>query len=339
MKTTYTVALAATLLLCAAGCQRKVSVAGSLDVQPRSITLPYPQLATVHLTWTPAAASGEGDTPSEPLVFLHLLGAKDQVLRTFDHPFPQHWLAGAPVSYDVKLFQSALAPPLAPGKYRLSVGLYDQSGKRWALDGLGEPMKRQEYRAAEVEVPPQPAGPRLEFSQAWLQLEAGSDKQVVARRWLSEQPGEIRVEAIPGPGTLWLSFRIPPGDGASQKLVYHEAAGNTPAVVVRDTCGAVETGISGPGPHEVEMPIEAPGAEGACRISLVPNFHVVSPDRPALRSVALENAAWIAGGARGSSPDDGTAPPGAAPGPGGGAASPAAPPEAAPGKPGGGTGR
>src|SRR6202049_2204499 len=159
MKTTYTVALAATLLLCAAGCQRKVSVPVSLDVQPLSTTLPYPQLATVHLTWTPGAASGEGDAPSEPLVFLHLLGAKDQVLRTFDHPFPQRWLAGAPVSYDVKLYQSALAPPLAPGKYRLSVGLYDHSGKRWALDGLGEPVRRQEYKAAEGEVPPQPGGP------------------------------------------------------------------------------------------------------------------------------------------------------------------------------------
>src|SRR6202049_2475683 len=132
MKTTYTVALAATLLLCAAGCQRKVSDAASRAVQPRSTTLPYPQLATVRLTWTPAAASGEGDTPSEPLVFLHLLGAKDQVLRTFDHPFPQRGIAAAPVSYAVKLYQSALAPPLAPGKVRLSVGLYDHSGQRWA---------------------------------------------------------------------------------------------------------------------------------------------------------------------------------------------------------------
>jgi hypothetical protein len=142
-----------------------------------------------------------------------------------------------------------------------------------------------------------------------LQLEAGSDKQVVARRWLSQQPGEIRVEAIPGPGTLWLSFRIPPGDGASQKLIYHDASTNTPAVVIRDSCGAVETGISGPGPHEVEMPIEIPGAEGACRITLVPNFHVVFPDRLPPRSVSLESVAWIAGGARGPSPGDGAAPP------------------------------
>jgi hypothetical protein len=341
MKTTYTVALVATLLSCAVGCHRKVPDAGSLDVQPRSITLPYPQLATVRLTWTPAAATGEGDTPSEPLVFLHLLGAKGQVLRTFDHPFPQSWAAGTPVTYDVKLYQSALAPPLDPGKYRLGVGLYDQSGKRWALDGLGEPIRRQEYGAAEVEVPAQPAGPRLTFSPGWLPLEAGSDKQVVARRWLSQQPGEIQVEAIPGPGTLWLSFRIPPADGASQKLIYHDSATNTPAVVVRDSCGAVETGISGPGPHEVEMPIEtpgAPGADGACKISLVPNFHVVSPDRPTPRSVALENAAWIPGGTRGAAGAE-VPQTGAAANPYPAPAAPPLPPAAAPGKPSGGTGR
>jgi hypothetical protein len=314
MKTIYLLPLAAVLTLCAAGCHRQVPVAGSLEVQPRSVTLPYPQLTVVHLTWSPAAAAGEGDTPSEPLVFLHLLGAKGQVLRTFDHPFPQRWVAGTPVSYDVKLYQSALAPPLDPGRYRLSAGLYDPSGKRWALGGLGEPIGRQEYVAAEVEVPPPPAGPRFEFSPVWLPLEAGSDKQVVARRWLADQPGEIRVQAIPGPGTLWLSFRIPRGEGAAEKLVYHDPAANTPAVVVRSTCGAVETGISGPGRHDVEMPVEAPGAEDACRISLVPNFHVVSIDRPGRRSVSLECAAWIAGGASGADGAGGPAQTGAAPG-------------------------
>jgi hypothetical protein len=278
---------------CAAGCQRKIPTAGSLEVQPRTITLPYPQLAILHLTWTPAAGASAPDTPVEPLVFLHLLGAKGQVLRTFDHPFPQRWLAGTPLAYDLKLYQSALAPPLDPGKYRLSVGLYDPTGKRWALEGLGEPIGRQEYAAAEVEVPPAPAGPRLEFSQAWRPLEAGSDKQVVARRWLSEKPGEIRVVAIPGPGTIWLSFRIPPGDAPSERLVYHDSSTNTPAAVVRSSCGAVETGISGPGPHDVEVPIEGPGAEGVCRISLIPNFHMIATALPAPQSVSLENAAWV----------------------------------------------
>jgi hypothetical protein len=310
--------LLAALLLSATGCQHQATVAGRLEVQPRALSLPYPQLATVRLTWTPSTGPGgagdSSETPSEPLVFLHLLDARRQVLRTFDHPFPEHWAEATPVSYDVKLFQSALAPPLDPGKYRLSVGLYDHRGRRWALDGLGEPIGRQEYLAAEVEVPPQPAGPHFAFSGSWLPIEAGSDRQVVARRWLSEQAGEIRVDAIPGPGTLWLSFRIPPGDGDSEKLVFHDPASNTPGAVVRDTCGAVETGISGPGPHDVEMPVEGPGPDGSCRISLVPNFHIVSTSRSQPRSVSLENAAWIPGVARGATP---------ASGPGGGAPPPA----------------
>jgi hypothetical protein len=302
MEKTHKLVLVAALSWCAMGCHHQAPAAGRLEVQPRSITLPYPQLVTVRLAWTPAASAGGEDSPSAPLVFLHLLGPKGQVLRTFDHPFPQHWVAGTPVSYDVKLYQSALAPALDPGTYRLTVGLYDQGGRRWALEGLGEPIARQEYVAAEVQVPaqPQPAGPRLEFSPAWLPLAAGSDKQVVARRWLADQPGEMRVQAIPGPGTLWLSFRIPPGDGPSDKLVYHDTTTNTPSVVVRGTCGAVETGISGPGPHDVDMPIEAAGPDGVCRISLVPNFHILSPGQPAIRSVSLETAAYSPGAARGS---------------------------------------
>jgi hypothetical protein len=308
MKKTYALSLAAALLVCAAGCNRRVPDAGRLEVQPHAVTLPYPQLTVIHLTWTPAAPPGGGDTPSQPLVFLHLLGAKGEVLRTFDHPFPQHWVEGSPVTYDVKLYQSALAPPLDPGKYRLSVGLYDHNGKRWALEGLGEPIGRQEYLAAEVEVPPQPAGagPRLLFSAAWLPLETGSDKQVVARRWLAQQPGEIRVDSLPGPGTLWLAFRIPPGDAANEKVIYHDSAANIPGAVIRDSCGGKETVISGPGPHGVDMPLGAPvaaGQDNVCRISVIPNFHIVATEVPPPhppRSLALDNAAWMPGAGGGA---------------------------------------
>src|ERR1700704_1076588 len=112
------------LLLFAPGCRRETPAVGHIEVQPRSVSLPYPQLAILHLTWTPAAGGNAAEI-SQPLVFLHLLDAKGRGLRTFDHPFPQRWVEGSPVSYDVKLVQSAIAPPLAPGTYRLSVGLYD----------------------------------------------------------------------------------------------------------------------------------------------------------------------------------------------------------------------
>jgi hypothetical protein len=291
------------------GCRHQAPVVARLEVLPRVVSLAYPQLTTVHLTWTPNAADA-GEAPTEPLVFLHLLDAKHQVLRTFDHPFPQHWAAGTPVAYDVKLFLSALAPPIDPGRYHLSVGLFDASGRRWALSGLGEPIGRDEYQAAEVDVQPQPAGPHVAFSDAWQPLEAGSDKQVVAHRWLADQPGEVRVDTIPGPGTLWLSFRIPPGDGASEKLTLHDSAANSPAAVVRDTCGNVETGISGTGRHDVEMPVDGPGAGGVCVITLTPNFHIVTTNHPEkTRSVALDNVAWIPGSARGQSAAGDPAPP------------------------------
>jgi hypothetical protein len=342
-------------LLWSAGCQRQAPAVASLDVQPRSITLAYPQMTTARLTWTPQATAG-GEAPSEPLVFVHLLDAKGGVLRTFDHSFPQHWTAeGTPVSYDVKLYQSALAPPLDAGRYRLSVGLYEHSGKRYALDGLGKPIGRNEYQAAEIVVPPQSAGPRFTFSAAWLPLEAGSDKQVLARRMLSDQPGEIRVDSIPGSGTVWLLFRIPPGDGATEKLVLHDPASNSPAAVVRATCGGVETGFSGPGFHEFEMPVDKVGADGSCRISLIPNFHIDWTDRPEPHSVALQVAAWVPRGVRGAADAAGAADaplaatpgaartPGAAPAPppatGAPPAPPAPPASSAGGKPGTGTGR
>jgi hypothetical protein len=284
------------------GCRHQAPVVAGLEVQPHVVSLAYPQLATVHLTWTPNAGAA-GETPSEPLVFVHLLDAKHQVLRTFDHPFPQHWAAGTPIAYDVKLFLSALAPPIDPGRYHLTIGLFDPSGKRWALSGLGEPVGRDEYQAAEVDVQPQPAGPHVAFSDAWQPLEAGSDKQVVAHRWLADQPGEIRVDTIPGPGTLWLSFRIAAGDGAGEKLTLHDPGSNSPAAVVRDTCGGVETGISGTGRHDVEMPVDGPGAGGVCVITLTPNFHVVTANHPErTRSVAVDNVAWIPGAAHGASP-------------------------------------
>jgi hypothetical protein len=283
------------VFLYAAGCHHAAPAVARLEVEPRSLTLPYPQLVPLRLTWTPVATNGE--TPSEPLVFLHLLDAKGAVLRTWDHPFPQHWAAGTPATYEVNLYQSALAPPLDPGRYRLSVGLYDRGGQRFLLDGLGEPIARQEYQATEVTVPAQAPAPQLTFSPAWLPLEAGSDKQILARRRLGDQPGEIRLDGIPGPGTVWLSFRIPPGNRPNEQLVFHDAGTNSPAAVVRCSCGSVETGITGPGAHEVEMPVDAAAAGAGCRVTLTPNFHILTAGQPQPWSVALQAVAWIPSGA------------------------------------------
>ncbi len=105
-----------------------------------------------------------------------------------------------------------------------------------------------------------------------------------------------------GPCTIWLSFRIPPGNTPDGKMVFHDAGTNSPAAVVRCSCGSVETGISGPGQHEVEMPVDAAGAGAGCRITLTPNFHILTANQPQPWSVAVQVVAWIPAGAPAAAP-------------------------------------
>lgn len=280
------IALAAFAL--AAGCGGEDSPVARVEVQPRQVRLPFSQAQPLQLTWTPSAALGE-----QPTVFVHLLDGEEQVVRTFDHALPQRWREGKPVTYDVKLYQSALAPPLPPGKYRLTLGLYGKEGERWALDGLGEPMGRNEYLAAEVEVPPQNPNMRLVFSPTWLPVEAGGDRQVLARRWMAER-ATIRLDHQRGPGTVWMVLHIPPADSPDYKLALEPGA-NSPSVRVGANCGGSEMNFSGPGLHEVELPVEPPPPGGFCRVLLSSNF-TLQPAAGAAgrkRSVSVENVAWI----------------------------------------------
>jgi len=278
----------AALSLYASGCGDKAPAVATVEVTPRTLRLGYPEMQSVHLNWQPVTAL-EGVT-AQPLVFLHLRDDKDQVVRTFDHPFPQKWREGSPVSYDARLFQSLLAPPLPPGKYRLTLGLYE--GKtRWPLDGLGKSVGKREYKAADVEVPAGATGPSFAFSPTWLPVEEGGDKYVLARRWLNGQ-GVIGVRDVREAGTLWMLLRIPSGNEPNEQL--QVPGGGVPSVMVRGSCGGAETNLSGPGMHEVEIPVEAAPANGVCRVLLLPNFTITSSVTGQTRSVSLENAAWSA---------------------------------------------
>src|SRR6185295_14991693 len=229
------IALAAAALT--AACGGKHTPVARVEVEPHQVPLPFSQVRTVHLTWTPTAAlDGE-----QPTVFVHLLDDRRKVVRTFDHAFPQRWREGAPVSYDVKLYQSALAPPLPAGKYGLTLGLYAKDGKRWALDGLGEPVARDEYRAGEVEVPPQKPHLRFAFSNTWLPAEPGGDKQVLARRWMAERAA-IRLLNQRGPGTVWMVVKIPETNEPDYKLVLDPGA-TAPSVMAVGSCGGTETNL------------------------------------------------------------------------------------------------
>lgn len=284
------------LCLSAAGCGDKAPAVARVEVTPSTVRLGYPEIQTLHLNWQPVAPL-EG-VSVQPTVFLHLRDDKNEVVRTFDHPFPQKWREGTPVAYDAKLFQSLLAPPLAPGKYRLTIGLYE--GKtRWPIAGAGEKIDKREYVAATVEVPTGATAPSFAFSPSWLPVEDGNDKYVVARRWLNGR-GVIGVKDVREAGSVWLLLRIPRGNEPNEQLQVE--GGGVPSLLVRGTCGGMETNISGPGMHEVEIQIDGPSPTGVCRIAFVPNFTITSAVTHQVRSVSLENAAWAAGSAQSPKP-------------------------------------
>jgi hypothetical protein len=283
------VALVALALV--AGCGGKQTPVGRVEIDPRVVELPPSQAQPLHLTWRPSA-SLEG---AEPTVFIHLLDGQRKVIRTFDHPFPQRWREGTPVAYDIKLYQSALAPPLPPGKYPLTLGLYGEKGKRWPLEGLGEPGTRFEYEAGVVEVPPQQPHVRFVFSPTWLPVEPGGDRQVLARRWMREE-AVIRLLRQQEPGTVWLVLQIPPTNSPEVRLTLEPGA-STPAVLVAGSCGGAETNLTGQGYHEVELPMDLPPAGSFCRVQLRANF-MIQPTLGRPRSISLENLAWIPEGGR-----------------------------------------
>ena len=140
-------------------------------------------------------------------------------------------------------------------------------------------------------------GPAFVFSPTWMPVEDGGDKYVVARRWLVGN-GAIGLRDVHEPGTLWLLVRIPNGrEGKGQKLEVQGPTG-VPGLFVRGSCGGLELNVSGPGMHEVEVPIDTPPPTGVCRIGFTPNFTLTSTEDGKQRSLSLENMAWLPGGAR-----------------------------------------
>ncbi|MFY9823149.1 MAG: hypothetical protein WAM82_17330 [Thermoanaerobaculia bacterium] len=278
----------------AAGCSGgKQTPVAHVAVESGLVRLPFGQARTVRLTWTPSAPLA-GETPT---VFVHLLDSQQKMVRTFDHPFPQRWREGAPVTDDFKVYQSALAPPLPAGKYQVVLGLYGRERKRWALDGLGEPVGKDEYKGFQIEVPAQDSSPKLTFSPTWLPVEAGGDRQVVARRWMADR-GDIRVADQTGPGVVWLVVQIPPMGKSDYSLALDPGA-SAPSVLVQGNCGGGETNLSGPGIHEVEVALDSPPPDAPCRVQLSANYFIQSRTTVGRkRSASLENIAWIPGGSR-----------------------------------------
>lgn len=295
---------ALTLAVLAVACKKNEAPVGKLEVAPVQVTLPPSEVQKVQLTWTPSAPLGS----ETATVFVHLLDGEKKVVRTYDHPFPQSWTPGTPVSYDVKVFQSAIAPPLTPGKYTLTVGLYGKDGERWALDGLGKAVGRKEYKAADVEVSADGYGPKFAFAPTWGPLEEGGDRQVVARRWIVNR-GSIRLLEQRDAGTVWMVVHIPEERVDGYELVLDQGS-TTPMAKAIGSCGTTEMSVSGPGLHEIELPVEAPAAGDYCRVLLTANFQLQPTTATGTaRSVSLENIAWVEGApAKGSATNSTSAP-------------------------------
>lgn len=264
-----------------------------LVVEPGRLELPYGTYADLRFRWTPRAdLEGAGEAPR---VFVHLLDSEGELVRTFDHELARRWRIGEEMEYGTRIYQSLLAPPLPPGTYSLTTGLYDPADRtRWPLETGSEDTGRSEYRVATIEVPSSSAEaagvPAVQFTSSWSPTLAGADRQVIAFRWLSGE-GSIRLEDVPAPGTLWLSLSIPSEEGGLERRIVDppEGGDGVPRVGLAASCSGFEAQVSGEGAHGVEVPVEP--SEGGCEITVHPNYVLETPSHDR-RSVVLQIMAW-----------------------------------------------
>jgi len=291
-KTLKIVFLCLVPILALVGCESSEPPVAGLQVEPEQLRLPFPGVIDLELSW--AMELPLDGLQGRPLVFVHLVDEQGDVLRTFDHSLDFEWQPGQRQQYVIRLHQSALAPPVEPGTYGLTMGLYDSADQRWPLRVDGKQVGRNEYRVAEVEVGgASQESPMFFFSPAWLPLESGLDAQVVARRWLGDAEGTIRVTECPKSGRIWMLIRIPSDEPGVSRVALDDEA-STPEVRITSTCGLEEICISGPGFHEIEISLQEADKEllEECELRLEPNFHLLEEDSLTNRSMALEVLAW-----------------------------------------------
>jgi hypothetical protein len=276
-------------LSAALACGRPSEPVARLEIEPRSPVLPWPGRVELRSSWetTRPLAGLQGD----PYVFVHLLDAEGGIVRTFDHRLPFDWQPGAAESYAVELWQSALAEPVAPGSYRLSLGVYDLGKHRWPLVVDGEEVDDQEYVVATVQVPAvDAAAPSAAFGDGWLPVEPGAGKQVLAVRWLTED-GAVELRGLAGPTTVDLTLSVKRLEEAGFHLVLDEGT-EAPAVVLRCDCLDGERTFSGYGIHDVELALTPAEGSSSCRVEIDPGFVFLHKTDFSKRSVVLERLLW-----------------------------------------------
>ncbi|MCZ6506922.1 MAG: hypothetical protein O7A04_02575 [Acidobacteria bacterium] len=290
MRYRYTSLLAAlALLTLAVACEEPKTPVGALSVDPTQIDLAFPhyQALTVKIDM-----QADLDPGASPLMMVHVLDLSGVVVRTFDHALPQAWVPGENQEYTIELYQSAMAPPLDPGSYQLTMGLFDPELGRWALTTGAEEVQDQEYAVANVEASQgSDSAPRFFFSPSWMATEAGTDVQVLGRRWLRSE-GAIRLANIRAAGTVRLDLRIQTPDDQLEDLVLSEGFDDV-QLDVATTCGEQTWSFTGLGTHAVEVAV-APDSEAGdgCEIQLTPHYRIVTRRNLNTRSLALDLLAW-----------------------------------------------
>lgn len=262
----------------AVGCGGPAEPAGRIEVAPTEATLPYPGRATLTVTAVPTAEV------EDAIVFAHLIDTEGDLLRTFDHAYPGDWTPGGEVEYPLELWQSALAPPLPAGRYRLTVGVYTADGRRHPLAVDAPEADDAEYLMATVEAPPPPVGgPRLHFDPSW---EPGSmsDRQTLGARWLGDG-GTFVVGDLDGPLDIDLVVRVPSPDQMPYTLVLDPGAAG-PAVEISSPCLAEPVRLEGAGFHEPTLRLVPEAGSADCDVRFEPDF--VYLDTATLRRVSVE---------------------------------------------------
>ena len=272
----------------ATGCGGEPLAVAVVEVDSSEIELSHGRFVTLDLSWR---MRGELTERAGPLhVFVHLLDEPGSVVRTYDYRWPGTWQPGGRAEHRLTVHQSATGPPLDPGTYALTLGIYDGEGRRWPLTTRGELVERHEYRIADVQVPAESGGePMFQFSPDWLDSEPARDRQVLGRRWLTG-PGHLRATGVHRAGEIWMRLMLPAPD-SQQQLVLAEGAAQQ-GTEVRTDCGDVEVRLAGTGSHDIVMPIAPVGDEGSCTIEIEPNFYLLELDSGERRTLSLDALAW-----------------------------------------------
>jgi hypothetical protein len=265
--------------------------AASYSPTATEIELPYGFATPFHGEWHCLTELPAGTLT----LFVHLLDAAGQLVRTFDQEFSDARVAGCKVLKPIELWQSVLDEPIPPGRYGLHIGLVTPDGQRLPLSVIADDQaiagERRSYRVATVVVPePSPELPALRFEGGWKPASNVAALQLAGQRWL-EGDGALVAPAVGRAIRLRLWLRWLDAEGLGLRTVLDEGAEQA-TFEVRAGCRGGEGRFVGAGRHDVRIDFQFDGAPADCRVEIDPNFVLVDPETLGRSSLGLERAVW-----------------------------------------------